>query len=458
MRVSRFLASSGLRFAVLQTVLLIVAFSVAGGLTKYAVKASYRSEVHTRIQGEVAALSALGRDKGIAALARVVAQSEHRPDGYEYRLEGPDGRALAGDLPPTGAGPGWTVLDWDDQVVPGRPFQDLVVFTQRLPDGSVLTVGQDMSDQSRLSHTLKHVIFWCGAAGAGIGLILSVLMGSGALRRVNGIVAAARAVSVGHMQVRAPTRRALLPDDIDELGATFNKMLDDIATLVNRLRWVSADIAHDLRTPLSHVRQKLEGIRSAAGGDPKILAACQEIDSDIDELLRTFDAMLRLAEIENSPDLVRHGPVDLAEVVRRVADAYRPDLEASGRKLEVSLAPATVAADGDLIAQAIANLIENALHHTPAGAKVRVSLARREQEVELSVADDGSGIPSDQHDAVLQRFHRLEASRTTPGSGLGLPIVAAVAKRHGAKLTLADAEPGLKAMLVFPTLRRAETV
>ena len=456
MRVSRFLRSSGLRFAVLQTVLLIAAFTIAGALTKYSVKASYRNEVHTRILGEVTALSAVGRDKGTAALARVVTENERRPGGLEYRLEGPDGRGLAGDLPPTGAGTGWTALDWDDAVVPGRPFQDLEIFTQRLPDGSILTVGQDMDEQSKLSHTLKHVIFWCGAAGAAIGLVLSVLMGSGALRRVHGIVAAARAVSIGQMQVRAPTRRALLPDDIDELGATFNRMLDDIATLVNRLRWVSADIAHDLRTPLTHIRQKLEGIKGAAGVDPGVLAACQEIDSDIDELLRTFDAMLRLAEIENSTELTRHGPVDLAEVTRRVADAYRPDLEASGRKLEVMLAPATVVGDADLIAQAVANLIENAFRHTPAGANIRVSLALREQDVELSVADDGAGIPADQHEAVLQRFHRLEGSRTTPGSGLGLPIVAAVAKRHGARLTLADASPGLKAMLVFPAFKRIE--
>jgi signal transduction histidine kinase len=453
-RASNVLASSGVRFAVLQTVLLIVVFTIAGSLTKLSVKLIYRDEVRTRIQGEVAALSAIDRDKGWEALARVVDQNERRPGGLEYRLETPDGRGLAGDLPKTGAPPGWTKLDWDDEAVPGRPFQDLFVFTQRLPDNTVLTVGQDMSEESRLRHALTRVLFWCGAAGAAIGLILSVLLARGALRRVNGMVTAARAVSVGQMQVRAPTRPALIPDDIDELGATFNKMLDDIATLVNRLRWVSTDIAHDLRTPLTHVRQKLERIKDAAGADPGVLAACQEIDTDIDELLRTFDAMLRLAEIENSPDLICHGPVDLAEITRRMADAYRPDLEASGRKLEVSLVPASVVADADLIAQAIANLIENALRHTPGGATIRIDLAQHEKDVVLSVADDGPGIPARQHEAVLQRFHRLEASRTSPGSGLGLPIVAAVAKRHGARLVLADARPGLKAMLVFSGLAR----
>ena len=454
MRVSNVLASSGVRFTVLQTVLLIVVFTIAGSMTKLSVKLIYRDEVRTRILGEVAALSAIDRDKGREALARVVDQNERRPGGLEYRLEGPDRRGLAGDLPRTGAGPGWTSLDWDDEAVPGRPFQDLLVFSQRLPDNSVLTVGQDLSEESRLRHALKRMLFWCGAAGAAIGLVLSVLLARGALRRVSGMVTAARAVSVGRMQVRAPTRLALIPDDIDELGATFNKMLDDITTLVNRLRWVSTDIAHDLRTPLTHVRQKLERIKDAAGADAPMLAACHEIDTDIDELLRTFDAMLRLAEIENSPDLACHGHVDLAELTRRVADAYRPDVEASGRKLEVLLTPASVAADADLIAQDIANLIENALRHTPAGATIHVQLAQREQEVVLSVADDGPGIPADQYEAVLQRFHRLEASRTSPGSGLGLPIVAAIAKRHGARLVLADAGPGLRAMLVFPRLGR----
>jgi signal transduction histidine kinase len=443
------LASTGVRLAVIQTVVLIVVFTIAGSMINISVKLIYRDELHTRVKGEVAALSAVDREKGPAAMAKLVAQNLRRPGGLEYRIEAPDGSSLGGDLPRTGAGMGWTYLDWDDEVVRGRPFQDLLVFTQRLPDGAVLTVGQDLSEESRLRHALKRVLFWCGAAGAAIGLILSFLLGRGALRRVKGIMTTARAVSIGQMQVRAPIRSALVPDDIDELSATFNRMLDDIATLVNRLRWVSTDIAHDLRTPLSHVRQKLELIRHDADADSPVLAACREIDRDIDELLRTFDAMLRLGEIENSPNLACHGPVDLAELVRRVTDAYRPDLEASGRKLLVMSEPAVVRGDGDLIVQAIANLIENAIRHTPLGATIRVSLERGERETVISVADDGPGIAADQREAVLGRFHRLEASRTTPGSGLGLPIVAAIAKRHGGRLVLADALPGLKAMLVL---------
>ena len=415
-------------------------------------KVIYRREVQTRILGEAGALTALDRDKGLAAVAKSVAQSERRPDGLEYRLEGPDGRALSDDLPKTGTAPGWTYLDWDDAHVPGRPFQDLLVYTQRLPDQATLTVAQDLSEESKLRHALKQVLFWCGAFGAAIGVGLSVLLGRGALRRVQGIVTAARAVAGGQMQVRAPARAAWIPDDIDELGATFNAMLDTLDTLVGRLRWVSADIAHDLRTPLTHVKQKLELIRGAGEASAATTAACQEIDRDIDELLRTLDAMLRLAEIENDRHAARFQPVDLSELTSRVIDAYRPDLEASGRRLSLQLEPASFSGDADLVAQAVGNLLENALRHTLPGSMIAVRVEHVGDNAVFSVTDDGPGIPGEERDAVLQRFHRLESSRTTRGSGLGLPIVAAIAKRHGASLELSDASPGLKAAFAFPTI------
>ena len=450
MRISRFFASTGVRLAFVQAVLLVTVFWVAGSLTKISVKLIYRHEVQTRILGEVGALGTLAKAKGVAAAAKAMTQNERRPGGLEYRLTGPDGQVLSGDLPATGAGPGWTYLDWDDAAVPGRPFQDLIVYTQTLPDRSVLTVGQDLSEESKLRHALSRTLFWCGALGAGFGLGLSYLLARGALRRVDGVVTAARAVSAGQMQVRAPTRKALAPDDIDELGATFNTMLDEIATLVSRVRWVSTDIAHDLRTPLTHVRQKLERIKTADRVDPGVLAAANEIEADVDELLRTFDAMLRLAEIENDPKAASRVRIDLAELAGRVADAYRPDLEAGGRRLEADFSLAPIDADPDLLAQAIANLMENAMRHTPPGSRIAVNVEAAGSQAILSVTDDGPGVPADQHEAVLQRFYRLEASRTTIGSGLGLPIVAAIARRHGATLTLADARPGLVVSVAFP--------
>jgi signal transduction histidine kinase len=448
--VSRFFASSGVRLAIVQALVLITVFWVAGSLTRFSVKYIYRQEVQTRILGEVASLTALYRDKGLDYVVTAIAHDERRPGGLEYRLIAADGRPISGDLPATGAGPGWTYLDWDDAHEPGRPFQDILIYTARLPDRSILTVGQDLSEESKLRHALRRTLFWCGAAGAGIGLALSYLFARGPLHRVSAVVAAARAVSAGRMEMRAPARKALLPDDIDELGASFNTMLDEIATLVSRVRWVSTDIAHDLRTPLTHVRQKLERIKGEARLSASGAAAIQDIEADVEGLLRTFDAMLRLAEIENDPAAVNPRAVDMAELAGRIASAYGLDVEASGRRLEVALEPAEVEGDPDLIGQALANLIENALRHTPPGSTIRVAIgAGGDSAVLLSVADDGPGIPEDQREAVLQRFYRVETSRTTPGSGLGLPIIAAIAKRHGAIFMLKDADPGLKATLTF---------
>jgi signal transduction histidine kinase len=460
-RLERLLTSATLRLAAIQTVLLIAAFLVAGTLTKLSVKYVYGHDVRARVAAQAATLAVRYRSGGVVAVASAVNDAEGRPGGLEFRLVDSKGQRLAGDLPPTGAALGWTSLDWDDAVVPGRPFQDLLVFTQQLPDGSVLTVGQDLSAESRLRHILKGTLFWCGAAGAVVGLGLSYLVGGGALRRIEGVVNAARAVSAGQMQVRAPQRTTLAPDDIDILGSNFNAMLDQIAKLIERVRWVSTDIAHDLRTPLTHVRQKLEALKASAGADEACLAAAGEIETDVDELLRIFDAMLRLSEIECDRSTARFQRVDIADVGARIADAYAPDVEASCRSLTTHLAPAAVYGDSDLIAQALSNLVENGLRHTPPGSRIVISSGVRDGRPWLSVVDDGPGIPPDRRDDVLRHFYRLEISRTTPGSGLGLAIVSAIASLHGAALVLCDADPGLSVTLRFapaPTGHRRQAV
>jgi signal transduction histidine kinase len=441
---SRFLSSTGVRLALLQAILLVVVFSAAGALTKVSVKFIYRDELRTHILGEVAALAAADRSGGLGAVIRIIAQSEHRPGGLDYRLTDARGRALAGDLPATGAGPGFTYLDWDDKAEPGRPFADLMVYTVTLPDRAVLTVGQDLGEESKLRHALKRTLLGCEAIGGALGLGLTFLLAFGTLRRVQGVVTAARAVSSGQMQIRAPQRKAWLADDIDELGAAFNSMLDEISTLMTRVRWVSTDIAHDLRTPLTRIRHKLDAIHRSA--DARAAEAAGEIEADIDELLRTFDAMLRLAEIENGPGATPAEKIDLAELVGRVADAYRPDIEASGRTLELAIEPAQAWGEPDLIAQAVSNLLENALRHTPVHTCIKLRVETADGRPRISVVDDGPGVPAAQRQAVLQRFHRLPTNRAA-GSGLGLAIAAAIAQRHGGALTLSDAAPGLRAEL-----------
>jgi signal transduction histidine kinase len=209
-------------------------------------------------------------------------------------------------------------------------------------------------------------------------------------------------------------------------------------------------VAHDLRTPLTRVRQKLEALERALIDDPHGLKQLRRVDEDLAEVLRTFDSLLRLSEIESRTVALPRCDLDLADTARRVAEAFRPDIETSGRSLDLDLRGAPMAGDEPLLAQAVANLLENALRHTPSVARIRLATRRTPAGAELSVSDNGPGVPADRRAAVLAPFVRLEPSRTTPGSGLGLSIVAAVAARHGAQIELGDAKPGLVVTLTFP--------
>jgi signal transduction histidine kinase len=238
-------------------------------------------------------------------------------------------------------------------------------------------------------------------------------------------------------------------DDIDDLAEAFNHMLGQINALMQSVRQVSADIAHDLRTPLTRVRNKVDILLRSRADDAALGRALASVNEDIAEVLRAFDAVLRLAEIETGRGVSQQA-VELAEVVSRVAEAYRPDAEDGGRRLDTALEPAQVIGDPELLTHAVANLLDNALRHTPEGARITLSTGVRDGQPFLTVADNGPGVPEAQRAAVLERFYRLEHSRTTTGTGLGLAIVAAIAARHGARLDLLEAEPGLAVRLTFP--------
>jgi signal transduction histidine kinase len=227
-------------------------------------------------------------------------------------------------------------------------------------------------------------------------------------------------------------------------------MLDKIADLLENLRQVSNDIAHDLRTPLARLRQRLEDARNPASAPGDYERAIDHAIKEADALLDTFSALLRIAQIETGIRRSSFRVVDLSEVMRTVADAYGPDVEDSGRHLQADI-PQTLAITGDreLLTQLFANLIENALKHTPENTSVVMRLFRADGHVVAEISDNGPGIPEDERSRVLRRFYRLEHSRTRAGSGLGLSLVAAVADLHGATITLSDCNPGLKVAISF---------
>jgi signal transduction histidine kinase len=270
------------------------------------------------------------------------------------------------------------------------------------------------------------------------------------LRRVDAIARTAEAIIGGDLTRRVPTVGT--GDDLDRLAATLNRMLDRIAALMESLRQVSSDIAHDLRTPLTRLYQRLEGarVRSATVADYE--AALEAAVGEADAMLQTFASLLRIAQVEGSSHTDRFTEIDLSELAETVADAYLPDIEARGQLLASAVDPGVrIRGDRELLTQGLANVVENAMRHTPPGTRIQIALsAEPDGRVVLSTSDDGPGVGATDLPRLAERFYRGEHSRTTPGSGLGLSLARAVAELHGGGLEIHRLAPGLRVRFAFP--------
>jgi signal transduction histidine kinase len=432
---------TGVRVMAAQAIGVTLAFVVAGvlaGLVEHeGTQRAYRAEV----RGELASLDDEWRHKGVAHLAYTVTKRERLWHGFAYGLADAGGHALAGDAGlARAARPGWG----EAAAATGRAL----IYTEALPGGGRLTVGRDLSSEQAETREVAALLALCGLAGVAVCLLTTYATSRWTWRRLDQLSGTAALVAGGRMDVRAPVRKAAAPDEMDEVSLAINAMLDRIGGLIEQLRRVTTDVAHDMRRPLTRLRHKLERLGRAAQATPEVAAEVQRLDADFQEILRTFDALLQLAEIEGSarPEQL----IDLTEVAGRVSEALRPDIEESGRSLAARMEPAKVEGDIDLMAQALANLVENALRHTPPGAHIEVSVEAGDGAPIVRVRDNGPGIPAELRGLALAPLGRLEASRTTPGSGLGLAIAASVAQRHGARLALGDAGPGLEVSIAFP--------
>ncbi|MFI4949827.1 MAG: sensor histidine kinase [Caulobacterales bacterium] len=301
------------------------------------------------------------------------------------------------------------------------------MLTVALPGGQTLSVGDD-DEQIEV-------------------LDAAVLRGSGHSRRLAAISGTAEAIIDGDLTRRVPVRGA--QDDLDRLALTFNRMLDRIENLMESLKQVSSDVAHDLRTPLTRLRQRLEAGLSAPQETSQALEGAL---GDLDSILETFAALLRIAQIEGGARRAAFRPCDLSAIAATVVEAFAPSAEDERQALTLDAAsPVQVEGDPELLTQMLVNLVENALRHAGPGARIVVAASQAgEASRTLTVTDNGPGIPEIERRRVLERFYRLERSRTTAGSGLGLAMAAAVARLHGGRIDLLDAGPGLRAQVSFP--------
>jgi signal transduction histidine kinase len=430
-----------------QTIAMVLAFSVAGLLAMVSIQRMTEQSYRADVLGEVGSLDDEWRHKGVGHLSYTVTKRSRLWHGFEYGLASASGAYLAGDPRLAQlARAGWT----KHAAAKGLAL----AYTEHLPGGGWLSVARDLTAPQRQMRTLEALLALSGVAGVAICLATAYLTSRWTWRRLDQLSSTAVLVADGRLGVRAPVRRVDAPDEIDDLSLAFNAMLDRISRLVDQLRRVTTDVAHDMRRPLTRLRQKLERLGRAAAATPAIAAEVRRLDADFVEILRTFDALLQLAEIEGSarPESL----MDLTDVAARVSEALRPDIEDSGRTLKALMETVEVNGDPDLVAQALVNLLENALRHTPVGARIELRVEANGGAPRLVVRDNGPGIPSDLRDLALAPLGRLEASRSVAGSGLGLAIAASVAVRHGAWLDLADAAPGLEVSISFPPSRRPD--
>ncbi len=423
------------------------------------------------IASEVQGLREQFRAGGATLLVRSLAERSRVAGPGLYYLSSPFGEKAAGNLdglPIELAANGTSGLFHYRPPGSGESASRLAAGVSiEIPGKYILVVGRDIEDQRSFAEDARRTFL------IGLGLIGLLGLGGGVLasrrllRRIDGMSAASRLIMAGDLTGRVPVSGA--GDELDRLASSLNLMLARIEELMAGLREVSDNIAHDLKTPINRLRNRAEQALRDGGGVVEYRAALEGSIEEADDLMRTFNALLSIARLEAGAARDNLGLLDLTGIVRDAAELYEPLVEEAGLRLETRIGDTImVQADRQLITQAIANLIENAIKYgggpdigraagvgSPSstqatGGKVTVTLRRESEAAILTVADRGPGIPLEDRERALKRFVRLESSRTRPGSGLGLSLVAAVVRLHGGSVRLEDNGPGLRVTIALP--------
>lgn len=440
----RVLRTASFRLAALYLLLFTASAMVLGGVVYWVTGAVLTQQLETRVQSALHHFAEDFPNGGAQALVTHASQYGRGMGALDYLVQAADGTRLAGELPAVGSRRGWLRLTANVQDEP----QPVLAFAKELPDGVVIAVGDNLRRVRDAEAAVLRAFVWGVSATLLLGIGGGVWLSQHFLYRVDAISRTAEAIIDGDMTQRVPLRGT--GDDLDRLAETLNRMLDRMGRLLESVRQASNNIAHDLRTPLSRLGQRLEEARTQARSAADHQRALDAARAEVDGLLGTFAALLRIAEVEAGAQRAAFRPVDLSAVVATVAEAFAPSAEEAGYALVAEVAAGVVVhGDRELLTQMLVNLVENALRHTPPGTQVRLLLRDEAGCDVLAVEDNGPGVPEAERELVLRRFYRLDQSRSTPGSGLGLSLVAAVAELHGAELRLEDARPGLRVSLTL---------
>ncbi|RLQ89390.1 sensor histidine kinase [Notoacmeibacter ruber] len=432
------------------------------------------NQTRSTIEEEVAELAKVYRHGGLPRLIRTLDRRSRQPGAYLYLVAGQDGRILTGNVealdPDLLDQEGWTeepfaYLRYGDSqairagelnlraLLEGDDAHHAMAQVFLLPNGMTMLVGRDLGEPERLRDITRRAIV-IALAIMGLGsLLIWYFVGRQGLRRVEKVSIATDRIMAGDLSQRLPVTAA--HDEFDQLSSGINIMLGRIGELNEGLKHVADNIAHDLKTPLTRIRNRAEAALVDLDNPEVTRAALEQTIAESDQLIRTFAAILRISRLEAGNAIDDRKAVNLTEIAADVCELYEPAAEEAGGELicDFGDSPVIIHANRELVGQALANLVENALRH---GAQedvpiaIRMHLTKDDEQAVLTVSDNGPGIPPAERSRVTERFVRLEESRTRPGSGLGLSLVKAVAQFHEGRLVLDDNDPGLAARLFLP--------
>jgi hypothetical protein len=424
-------------------------------------------QITRTVNTEIGRLREQYNEAGIRGLVLVLDLRSRRPGSSLYLVTTPTGEGLAGNVGSLEPGvldhPGWLETSYRRIEAPDGVEHRALVQVVELPGGFRLLVGRDLEERERIYGIISNAGRWSFALVVVLGLAGGFFVSRRVLKRIDAMTDTANTIMAGDLGGRLPI--AGTGDELDRLAGNVNAMLERIEALMRGLKEVTDNIAHDLKTPLTRMRNRCEqALRGEQGRDYR--AALESTIAESDDLIRTFDALLMIARAESGQARGNMDEFDAAEIARDVGELYEPLAEQKGLVLKIDApAPAAVRGNRELVSQALANLVDNAIKYAGpdaskingAAAEILVKAGADGERIMLSVADRGPGIPEADRGRVVERFVRLEQSRSEPGSGLGLSLASAVARLHGGELRLEDNRPGLRSIIALPRAGPAGT-
>lgn len=445
--------NTALRLAVTFAALFAIIYLLAGVTTLGVIKSQLDARSDRLIKETSSVIAATYGSADITDLTDSVNSYAIASPGREriFLLTAADGRTLAGNIDAFGFKPGWTTVEGSR--LGARADRTYRVFSRKVGP-ALLSVGMSDAETRTLQDIALTSFGWISVLALALAVVGGILVGRRAQRRLDGIAGAMGAVGRGDLAARVTVSRR--DDDIDRVAVQINAALERLAALVDGMRQVSSDIAHELRTPLNRLALTVNGARERLDTGEDVSAALEEAEAECFRLSDTFDALLRIAQIESGARKSRFAPLSVRPVIEAISEAYADVAEDERRQFTVTMQPGMplrVHGDRDLLTQMIANLVENALRYAPEGS--RIALEGRETDagsVAIAVSDNGPGIPEAEREKVFRRLYRLDKARTIEGSGLGLSLVKAVAELHGGTIVLSDNAPGLKAVVTIPAV------